>query len=132
MSQPQLRFFRVWLGICLSGCAVLVYACLMPNPPQPQGIAYFDKVEHILAFCVLGAGFGAILQDCHVRVLVGLALLGGVIELLQSLTAYRSGDPLDMVADVAGIIIGLLMARFGMMRWLYYIDQHAFPERNKS
>ena len=27
---------RLWLALGLFGCGVLVYACLMPNPPQAQ------------------------------------------------------------------------------------------------
>lgn len=128
---PQLSFFRLWLGLGLIACAVLACVCLLPHPPQPD-ISHFDKFEHALAYCVLGAWFAAILPQRYLRVFIGLALLGAVIEVLQSLSGYRSGDVLDMVADIIGIVAGLACARAGLMRWLYHIDEHAFPERNRT
>lgn len=126
----KLRFFRLWLGIGLFGCAVLLYAGLIPSPPQPVAWAYLDKVEHLLAFCVLGAWFGAIFPGRRVWLFIALVLFGGALELLQSLTGYRSAALPDMVADIVGTVMGLLLARAGLMRWLIHIDQHAFPERN--
>ena len=130
MTQ-ELRFFRLWFGLGLLACAGLVYVCLMPQPPQPD-IRHFDKFEHALAYCVLGAWFAAILPRRYLRVCIGLPLLGATIEVLQSLTGYRSGDVLDMVANIIGIGVGLACARAGLMRWLYHIDEHAFPERNRT
>lgn len=127
----ELRFFRLWLGLGLLACAVLAYVCLMPNPPQPD-VSHFDKFEHVLAYCVLGAWFAAILPRRYLWVCIGLASLGGAIEVLQSLSGYRSGDVLDMVADIIGIVAGLACARAGLMRWLYHIDKHAFPKRNRT
>lgn len=127
--RQTLRLFPLWLGIGLLGCAALLYASLMPTPPQPD-IAYFDKFEHALAYGLLGAWFAAILPRHHGRVFVGLMLLGGAIEVLQSLTVYRDGDVVDMVADIIGIAAGLAVARIGMMRWLNHIDRHAFARRN--
>ena len=125
----ELRFPRFWFGLGLLTCAVLVGACLMPHPPQP-GIRHFDKFEHALAYCVLGAWFAAILPRRYLRVFISLILLGAAIEVLQGLSGYRSGDALDMVADIIGIVAGLACARAGLMRWLYLVDDHAFPERN--
>lgn len=128
MTQ-QLRFFQLWLGLGLAACAVLIYLCLIPQPPQ-LNISHIDKFEHGLAFAVLGAWFAAILPRHYLWIFIALAALGGGIEVLQSLTAYRSGDVLDMLADVIGIIVGLACARAGLMRWLYHLDKHAFPNRN--
>lgn len=132
MTQSKLRFFRLWFGLGLVACAVIAYASLIPNPPQPVEIAYFDKIEHFGAYCVLAAWFGAILPDYYLRTFIALTIGGAAIEVLQSLTGYRSGDVLDMVADIAGICVGLLLARCGMMRWLNYVDQHAFPKRKRT
>lgn len=128
----RLRFTRLWLGIGLIGCAVLAYASLMPDPPQPSAVPYYDKLAHMLAYGVLGAWFGGVLPSHYGRIFIGLAAYGLVLELVQSLTGYRSGEMLDMAADVAGIIAGLVLARLGMMRWLDYIDGHVFPARNRA
>lgn len=132
MTQSKLRFFRLWFGLGLVACAVIAYASLIPNPPQPVEIAYFDKIEHFGAYCILGAWFGAILPGCYLRIFIALTICGAAIEVLQSMTGYRSGDVLDMVADMAGIGAGFLLAGSGLMRWLNYVDQHAFPKRKRT
>lgn len=126
MSHP-LRLFRWWLTVGLLGCAVLILLCLLPSPPQPQ-VVYIDKFEHVLAFAALGAWFAAILPRHRLLVFIGLAVLGAVIEWLQSMTGYRTGDWLDLVADMVGIGGGMALARLGMMGWLYRIDDHVFPD----
>ncbi|MNT88874.1 hypothetical protein D3C72_2294960 [compost metagenome] len=41
--------------------------------------------------------------------LLALVVYGGVIELLQGMTAYREADWLDLVADTGGILAGLAL-----------------------
>ncbi len=40
------------------------------------------------------------------RVLVGLRLLGVVIECAQAMTTWRQGDWMDWLADATGIALG--------------------------
>ncbi len=44
----------------------------------------------------------------RVHVLVGLLIFGAAIEIAQSVSGWRYGDPLDWVADAVGVLAGLL------------------------
>ena len=86
-----------------------------------------DKVGHALAYAVdtlllllavvWRPGRPQALVAWVVPILLGVAVLGGVIEVVQE-TLGRDADPLDWVADVAGVAIAgltfrLLRGRFG-------------------
>jgi peptidoglycan/LPS O-acetylase OafA/YrhL len=86
--------------------AAFVLATL-PQPPYTPTREFGDKVEHILAFAVLTAlaqlGFGAERRRAWV---IGLALFGGAIELVQAIPAlHRDSDWLDWLADVAAVLV---------------------------
>lgn len=129
--SDRLRLIWLWLSIGFVGCAVLLYACLMPSPPQPQGIHLYDKMIHCLSFLVLSVWFAGVLNGRYLRVFIGLAAFGAAIELIQSVTAYRNGDILDLVADTVGVVAGLGLARLGVMQWLDVVDRYVVSKRNQ-
>lgn len=126
--KKRLHLLRVWLALGFIGCAVLVYVCLIPNVPQVMQVPHRDKIEHFLAYLVLGTWFAGILPRRRLLVFAGLLALGVAIEWAQSLTASRSAEVLDVVADVAGTVVGMGLARLGAMRWLEYIDRNVLTK----
>ena len=122
--RPRARFRRV-LRIAFYGTSGLVAALsLAPSatlPPTPVG----DKVEHLIAYAVLGL-LGAVSSVRGVtRVILGLAAFGIAIELLQTFSPGRSPDVLDVVADIAGAGLGCAAAiALRRMTWLL-IDKSA-------
>ena len=74
----------------------------LPHPPEVPG-APSDKVQHILAFLTLAALARWAYPAVRKRwLLLGLALFGAAIELVQAIPALnRDSDPLDWLADVA-------------------------------
>lgn len=112
MLKP-LRRPWVWLGLWLLAIAVVIGTCLMPGadlPPMPRNI---DKIEHALAFFVLAAGAVQLFNPGRALLgaAAGLVLLGVGIEFAQAvLTVDRSADPLDALADSAGVLLGLATA----------------------
>lgn len=119
MSIRLLRW--LWFAFGLLLCAGFLYACLMHKPPSISSIPNFDKVEHFGAFVVMGFWFGLPFPRWPWHVLVLLSGYAAVTELLQWASGYRTGDPLDWVADTIGIIAGLAVAhcvaRYGQS-WL--------------
>lgn len=112
MLKP-LRRPWLWLGLWLLSIGVVVGVCLMPGaelPPMPRDI---DKIEHALAFFVLSASAVQLFRPGRALLgaAAGLVLLGVGIEFAQgAFTVDRSADPLDALADSAGVLLGLATA----------------------
>ena len=89
--------------------AVFVLAVL---PSQTAGSVSFgwDKANHLIAFAAL-AGTGRLaFPGRAARLLAGLLAYGVLIEIAQALTPDRTAQPADVVADAAGIAVGMLAA----------------------
>jgi VanZ family protein len=83
---------------------------LLPAPEGVQWLAWQDKAEHF-AFFVLLALLGVAAWTTRPGGVAGALLLYGLaMEVAQSFTPYRLGDPLDWVADALGVGAGLLAA----------------------
>lgn len=112
-----LRYKWFWLGSGLLGLLVILGLALVPMG-APIPVSEGDKLLHVLAFAFLTVWFLGMVRDGKVlRLLVGLVLYALLIELLQSFFPYRSADPWDVVADLAGIAAGWLLASVGLRRW---------------
>jgi peptidoglycan/LPS O-acetylase OafA/YrhL len=94
--------------------AVLTLATL-PNPPQwPEEPS--DKVQHFMAFlCLMLLGSAAYPRLSLVKLALGLALFGALIEAIQAVPALqRDADWLDWLVDVAAaafVLLALLVWR---------------------
>ena len=91
--------------------AILTVAMLWPldaPPPAPHGS---DKLIHLLAFAALSFPLSRTGRFGLLPVFVGASAFGGVIELIQSIF-NRSTDINDWIADILGVVIGIL---FGLM-----------------
>lgn len=92
--------------------AALVFAFVMavlPQPPRVPGDPP-DKILHIIAFAVLAAlASAAYRRTSKLALFAGLALLGAVIELVQTVPSlHRDGDVVDWMADI--VAAGLVLA----------------------
>ena len=101
---------RRLVRIAFYAAAALVAAvCLVPSttlPPTSIG----DKLEHVIAYAVLGLLGAASSRRSALRVILGLAAFGLAIELLQTFSPGRSPELLDLVADIAGAGFGCGLA----------------------
>jgi VanZ family protein len=98
-------------------CAVVVLAlALMPAAPHVPTTGW-DKSNHLLAFSVMTVLGHRAYPGRIAAVLAGLALYGGLIEVLQFFTPDRSAEWADLGADVVGIFVGYgasaLLKKFG-------------------
>ncbi|WP_127131731.1 VanZ family protein [Georgenia sp. SYP-B2076] len=99
------------LALAVALVVQLVVLYLPEVPSAGTGVPGVDKVVHAAVFgAVTVAGLRAGLRA---RLVVGFGLAHAVVsELVQHLLlAGRSGDPLDVVADVAGVALGWVLAR---------------------
>lgn len=97
---------RLAFLLCL--LSVLVLA-LMPTSPMPA--SWWDKMNHVVAFTVLAVLGCWSYPGRSAKVLIGLLAYGGLIEVLQGLTATRSAEMADLVANGAGLVLGWQLTR---------------------
>ena len=121
--QRPLRFPRLWLGLGWLLVLATVTFSLMPAPPEGPTLIN-DKVLHASIYFVLASWFAGIyLSSRYLRIAVLLLLLGGAIELLQLVGGARMGEWLDMLANAAGILAGLVLARLGLAGWCGWMER---------
>jgi len=129
-AEPQsLRLKPVWLTLGVMLLAAVLTVCLIPLKMPAATPVLNDKVLHVGTFVLLTAWFGAIAPGQSARVGAGLLLYGVLIEVLQSFTAYRSAELLDLLADAAGIAAGLLILQTPIKRWPFWLESLLLPER---
>ena len=112
-----LSVVRYWGPVCLYAGLIFV-ASSMSSPPESVSSILgkvSDKVLHLCEYALLGAfayracrhGAGAWVAGHAVVVAVaGCALYGLSDEIHQLFVPLRQGDPLDLVADSVGAMLG--------------------------
>lgn len=94
----------------LAALSVLALSLLPVSTPLPS--TGWDKSNHVLGFAIL-AVLGNLGYRCQeLRIAIGLFAFGALIELLQGLSGYRFAEWGDLLADVIGIVLGMVMAWF--------------------
>jgi len=109
-KERRLTILRVifWIAIVLS-----FLAAINPLPPQLPGQPN-DKVQHIMAFLMLGTlAFLAFPRSSPVKLLFGLSAFGALIEFVQMIPVlHRDGDVLDWIADTGAAAVVLAILHF--------------------
>lgn len=118
----MLRLFALLTRLAFWICLAIVLILSLTKDPDPSLGTGWDKSNHLLAFAVL-ALLGRLSYPGR-RLLLPLGLLGYglLIEVLQSMTGYRSADIEDLLADTLGILLGCLLASGGM-----WIKRRRYP-----
>jgi VanZ family protein len=95
------------MSFWLCAAAVLILS-LAPTVPEAASSGW-DKSDHFLGFAALALLGLAAYPRRTPRVVAGLVLYGGLIEVLQSLTPYRLAEWGDWLADGVGVVLGLAL-----------------------
>lgn len=125
MIKETLRFFyrrrRLLLGIMVAATASILLLTLLPSDRLNQTSLFeYDKIGHAVVFgCwTYLLGLVRIAYTKEEPVYLGIELLAGIayglfIELLQHfLPINRSGDVMDFLADLVGIVLAVYLLRY--------------------
>ena len=93
----------ITLIVTLTLTVVMLWPLDAP-PPAPDGS---DKVVHLIAFAALSSPLARTGRIGLLPVFVGASAFGGLIELIQP-SFNRSADMNDWIADIIGVVIGIL------------------------
>lgn len=107
----------VWQGLwCLCMLTVMVLA-LIPLKQSSQGIPHADKLAHAVAFAGLTVLAVAVWPRRWWPIALGMLGYGAAIEVMQgAFTVARQPSWQDLVADAAGIALGLWLGHWALRR----------------
>lgn len=110
----------LWYGIAYSILLLVAILSLIPSPNM--GVS--DKLLHFIAYFALSAGFTTLNQHAGklIAIALGLILYGVLLEILQGLTGYRMMDGMDMLANSAGVVTGLLVWLTPLPPWFRELE----------
>lgn len=82
-----------------------------------------DKLGHGLTYATLTVWFAGIYERPAAPLIgVALLLLGVTLEGAQALTESRTPEGADLLANLTGIVIALVLARAGLDRWCAMVE----------
>jgi VanZ family protein len=106
---------RLWQSLFFCAVAVCSWGFLKDVSGVPSEWMPNDKFMHLAIFAILMTlWLGSFANKLWLGVLV-LAAYGGAIELAQAYFTTRMGDWWDWLADMLGIMLGILVYRFGLL-----------------
>lgn len=119
-AAPRLRLATGWYAV---GVAMLVVVAVLSLVPLPA-VGVGDKTAHVAVYGVLAGYFGLLARRRRalVGVVLGIMAYGALIELAQSLSAYRHGEWGDLLANAAGTLAGVSLHFTPLGRLLLLAD----------
>jgi VanZ family protein len=105
---------KLYVAIGWALVAAIVVVSVIPSPPSID-IKEGDKLGHLLAYGGAMLWFSLLYPDWRTRVryALGFIAMGIALEFVQGWLGYRSFEVLDMLANSAGVLLGL-----GAALWL--------------
>ena len=102
------------LGFITSLC-VLSFLFFHGVPKQLVALSHQDKWAHFIAFLALAFLCHNAFNDKMMLKIIGLALYGGLVELIQDKLPHRTGSWLDLAADIAGVMAFYLLLKIYLL-----------------
>jgi len=120
----QLKFLKIWLSLGWILVGLVVISSVIPLPSKPLHLYGIDKCIHLFTYTIIMVWFGFIyLPGREYRNLgIGFIIMGVILELIQSVTSYRSLEVFDMLTNALGVFLGWLIARTRLSSFLIYIE----------
>lgn len=121
----NLKYRKLWLLIGWGMVLLICFLSLTPNPPE-LGFNLWDKVNHFIAYAGMMGWFGQLYMKTSQRLTLAVAIiiLGIVLEVVQGMGGYRMFEYHDMLANILGVIIALVIIYLKGDRVLYWLEQN--------
>jgi len=112
---------KKFLIISVIWAILILIVCSIPGSslPKPPAVPHIDKLVHAGLYFILASFLIPVPGQSHNRyirktapliVLLFIAFYGGAIEIAQEhLFVNRSGDIMDLLSDIAGGLVALLL-----------------------
>jgi VanZ family protein len=118
-----LRFPKVWSVLGWLLVLGVIVGSLMPGRAMPD-VSLNDKLQHASVYLLLMVWFaGFYARRFYLAIAIVLCALGIGLDLLQGLTATRSFELYDIMADLVGIGIGFGLAVAFLGGWCQRVEQ---------
>ncbi len=120
-TESELKLEKLWFVLTCIWLLAFGVVSLIPAPDLGGN----DKIGHFISYAMLSAWISLLVKQRKTlwRILFGLIAYGLLLEFLQSLTSYRSGDPADAVANSLGVMTGLAFYFSPLRRILRKVDR---------
>ena len=112
-SNPELRYFKLWLAIGYALMAFIIYMSLTSEPVEIElGFPFQDKFFHALAYFALMAWFSQIYHDRFQRNMIAVVFvfMGVTLEYLQGFDPNRYFEFAAMIENSAGVDLVVFVA----------------------
>ncbi len=108
-KRRPLRGYKWWLGLGWLFVVAVIYVSLTPSPPT-LGVEGEDKLGHFSTYLLLTLWFAQLYERrAHLWWALAWLGLGVALEIVQGMTAYRSFEYADMLANSSGVLFGWLL-----------------------
>jgi len=101
----------IWRALGWFGVLITLIASLTPPLLNESG-AHTDKIVHLTGYAVLMFWWAQLVIQKRWQLAMYVVLFGIAIEGLQGLTPDRQPDVFDALANICGVLLGWLAARF--------------------
>ena len=123
LRRKELEPLRHPLACYGAAILVLILVSVVSLMPVAQ-LGGSDKLMHFVTYAGLGAGFAVLINRFHSLLVAAAALIlyGVLLEILQELTGYRTMDSADMLANAAGVVVGILVWFTSLPAWFRSVE----------
>ena len=112
LKYPKFWLASGWLLVVLS-----IAGSLFPVDPDAP-VFQFDKLVHAATYALLMIWFAGIYRPGRYAIIAFLlVLLGLALEGVQALLPLRFFDVADLVANMSGVAVGLILALLLLKGW---------------
>jgi hypothetical protein len=121
-----LRYPWLWLAVGWALAAGVGIGSLIPGDALVD-VSAFDKVLHAGSYFILMTWFAGVYEARrHVAIAIVLVAAGLGLDVVQTFTETRTFSMLDVLANCAGIAVGLVLAWLGLSGWCLRLERFWF------